>query len=394
ISEVEIPGVALAARLASQISTYHTAQMKIGIITQPLRNNYGGLLQNFALQSALRTMGHTPVTFDHCWVPDTLKGKLYYRIKFLTERKSGYETLLSIWPAIHSFKQRHIKYDLDFATETGYRRLERRHKIDMLLLGSDQVWRPIYVMNMAMDFGAYASVPIVTYAASLGVDNWEFTPRMTADARRWARRIKAVSVREASAIPLLREHLGITDITHVLDPTMLLTAAHYRELYSRSNDEAPRPKHLFTYILDASPAADAIVADISKKTCLSVMGATVVEKCDSATPPPLSPEQWLQGIDDAAVVVCDSYHGAVFSIIYHRPFWVLPNKTRGNTRLMGLLNMFGLEDRLLTSAQEPAGGWLRPIDWAPVNERMRHWRSLSYDYLNGAIQCIANRRAD
>ncbi|MGM9846240.1 MAG: polysaccharide pyruvyl transferase family protein [Muribaculaceae bacterium] len=355
--------------------------MKIGIITQPLRNNYGGLLQNFALQTALRTMGHTPITFDHFWTPDTLKGRLYYRIKFLTERKSGYGTLLGIWPAIQTFKQRHINFDLDFATESGYRRLERRHKIDMLLLGSDQVWRPRYVINMAMDFGAYASVPVASYAASLGVDNWEFTPQMTADARRWAQRIKAVSVREASAIPLLREHLGINDITHVLDPTMLLTAAHYRELYPRAHDGAPHPKHLFAYILDDSPAADAILSDIAAKTGLTTLRSSIVKTSCSSTPP-LSPEQWLQGIDDAAVVVCDSYHGAVFSIIYHRPFWVLPNKKRGNTRITGLLHMFGLEDRLLTSAQEPAGGWLRPIDWAPVNERMRHWRSLSYDYLS------------
>ena len=41
--------------------------MKIGIITQPLATNYGGLLQNYALQESLRRLGHTPITINQYW---------------------------------------------------------------------------------------------------------------------------------------------------------------------------------------------------------------------------------------------------------------------------------------------------------------------------------------
>ena len=38
--------------------------MKIGILTQPLHNNYGGLLQNFALQTTLKKLGHESQTIN------------------------------------------------------------------------------------------------------------------------------------------------------------------------------------------------------------------------------------------------------------------------------------------------------------------------------------------
>ena len=53
--------------------------MKIGILTQPLHNNYGGLLQNYALQQVLKGMGHEPVTIDWCST-SSLREKLW-RVK-------------------------------------------------------------------------------------------------------------------------------------------------------------------------------------------------------------------------------------------------------------------------------------------------------------------------
>ena len=38
--------------------------MKIGILTSPLKSNYGGILQNWALQQVLIKLGHKPITID------------------------------------------------------------------------------------------------------------------------------------------------------------------------------------------------------------------------------------------------------------------------------------------------------------------------------------------
>ena len=39
--------------------------MRIGIVTQPLKANYGGVIQNWALQQVLKKMGHEPITIDY-----------------------------------------------------------------------------------------------------------------------------------------------------------------------------------------------------------------------------------------------------------------------------------------------------------------------------------------
>ena len=55
--------------------------MKIGILTQPLHNNYGGLLQNYALQQVLKGMGHEVKTIDHGAKTVSKIHKLLYDIK-------------------------------------------------------------------------------------------------------------------------------------------------------------------------------------------------------------------------------------------------------------------------------------------------------------------------
>ena len=75
---------------------------------------------------------------------------------------------------------------------------------------------------------------------------------------------------------------------------------------------------------------------------------------------------WLRGFMDAEMVVVDSFHGAVFSIIFNKPFWVIGNKKRGNARFESLLGMYGLENRMVESGQEIDRN--ATIDWNRVNE--------------------------
>ena len=45
--------------------------MKVGILTQHFLLNYGGIIQNYALQQVLKKLGHEPITFEHdtCYSP-------------------------------------------------------------------------------------------------------------------------------------------------------------------------------------------------------------------------------------------------------------------------------------------------------------------------------------
>jgi len=96
-------------------------------------------------------------------------------------------------------------------------------------------------------------------------------------------------------------------------------------------------------------------------------------------------EQWLQAFAEADVVVTDSFHGCVFSIIYRRPFVVIGNEDRGMARFDTPLDTFGLRDRLVAGGDDAADKVCRPMDWDRVEARMEEMRRKSMEFLAGAL---------
>lgn len=96
-----------------------------------------------------------------------------------------------------------------------------------------------------------------------------------------------------------------------------------------------------------------------------------------------SVEKWLRAFMDARFVITDSFHACVFSILFHKPFIVMGNEYRGNTRFDSLLNMFGLTDRLVTDGQ------VRPEHFEPLPASVYHkldeWRQSSLAFLKDNI---------
>jgi len=94
--------------------------------------------------------------------------------------------------------------------------------------------------------------------------------------------------------------------------------------------------------------------------------------------PPVT--KWLRGFMDASFVVCDSFHGAVFSIIFNKPFLVIANQGRGMARFYSLLRMYGLEDRLVTDDMD-ISLLEKPIDWIVVNRKREEMKDISLAFL-------------
>jgi hypothetical protein len=84
------------------------------------------------------------------------------------------------------------------------------------------------------------------------------------------------------------------------------------------------------------------------------------------------------------MVVCDSFHGTVFSIIFEKPFIVLANKERGNTRLESLLDTFGLNDRFISN-EDINLTTIRPIDWDYVRSRKQELVDKSLNFLTSNL---------
>ena len=378
--------------------------MKIGILTQPLHTNYGGLLQCWALQRVLREMGHEAWVVQRqtdwhsfLWWADNA-AKNVVRLLFgrpvmrMPRRKEENQ--------IRQHTRRFVEGQIVPRTSPiystrGLRADYARQHYDAYVVGSDQVWRPIYSPCQPDFFLGFlpgeARVRRVAYAASFGTDKWEFSPKLSARCRALAGRFDAVSVRESGGVGLCRAHLGVA-AEHVLDPTLL----HGREAYEGLVSEAGEPRSagdFFCYVLDRSAETEALKRRVAAElglTAFEVM-PRVAGAAPAGTPmadrvfPPVT--AWLRAFMDAEYVLTDSFHGSVFSIIFHRPFVALGNAGRGQARFHSLLGLFGLEDRLVTTgrAEDVAAKLREPIDWARVDRIKREWQVKSTEFLSKAL---------
>lgn len=365
--------------------------MRIGVLTLPLHTNYGGILQAYALQRVLQDMGHDVVLLDSYPQCPTLRSfplqQMFYLKRLLMKVVAPHkalplfyekEAMVRYWKKEHirQFYRQHVRH-VPFGADVTL----NHNDFDAIIVGSDQVWRPMYSPNI---FDAYLSfaqdwshVKRIAYAASFGTDAWEYTEEQTSECRRLAQMFDAVSVREESAVTLCKEHFGI-DASWVLDPTLFVDTRHFMEHIAKADTDYPSSM-CFGYILDASEEKEAIFYSIATTQGFQMSSFQNVDDPDNSATP--SVESWLKAFHDAEYVFTDSFHGCVFSIIFNKPFVVYGNVNRGMARFHSLLSMFGLEDRLVTTPDEAARVASLSIDWIRVNNRLSELRKVSKEFL-------------
>lgn len=387
--------------------------MKIGILTQPLHTNYGGLLQAFALQKTLRDMGHEALTVDYTRRPRrcTLPYRFARRCaaKFLFGRKIAlFPKPLSAFAGTHTrrFVEENVRTTRKIFAPARAKDFAA-YGFEAFVVGSDQTWRPAYSPHMPTFFLDFlgdddAETRRVAYAASFGKDTWEeFSPRLTRLCARLAKKFHAISVREDSGVALCEARLGVR-AEHLLDPTLLLEKADYCDVVARDEARgllearaAGTARRLFAYVLDEAAAKSALVREAAGTLGLEVeeiMPSAASRRAGTAVFPPVS--AWLRGFCDAAFVVTDSFHGCVFSILFNRPFVAIGNASRGLSRFHSLLKTFGLESRLVLLGDEGFGAAARErvlrlvreeIDWARANATLARERARSRAFLESAL---------
>lgn len=351
--------------------------MKIGILTQHFLLNYGGIIQNFALQQVLLKLGHDPLTFEH----DTCYSRTRWFLRSAKHvLKSHSLKGLPVYPTYQGRigNKNFIKFVLkniksvpvtDFTPS-----LTAQYGIDAYVVGSDQVWRPAFNLgprlgNMFLNF-ADDKVKKLSYAASFGCKEWEYSKEQEKACSKLARRFDAISVREASGVELCKEHFGV-DATLVLDPTLLLD----KEDYAKVCAEVPKKqKHIFIYSLVVSEGVLAVAEKVAEAMGLSIIvkqAGRKVKKEDTI-------EDWFAEFRDADYVVTDSFHGMVFSIIFNKPFSIVMNPSGGNDRYLSLLSQLGLMERIVSAELQPV---FSAIDWSDVNHRLTKLRKASFEFL-------------
>lgn len=392
--------------------------MKIGILTQPINNNYGGILQNYALQTVLTRMGHEVETLN--WdayilnnhIDTTIIQRILQVIKTFISRYLFKRTRNYYWEQKDFFYQlstnnkpfinKHLRVSEWLFGKKQFRNYVIKEHFETLIVGSDQVWRPEYnksgmLYRMFLDFAFDLDIKRIAYAASYGVDFWEYDDEQTDKCSKLLQAFNAVSVRELSGATLCQQHLSIPHVECVLDPTLLLTADDYESLLlGYDKKKASNNRLLTTYILNLSEDKKKLISNIAKQEKLNI-AEFIPQYCNLNTVTKstindyLSPSviEWLQAFHDAEYIICDSFHGTVFSIIFNKPFIAIGNRKRGYGRFLSLLKQFNLENNLIdeTISIDCAIKILNsPIDWNQVNKKRQELKQLSIRFLNNALK--------
>ena len=374
--------------------------MKIAIMTQPLGHNYGGIMQAWALQQVLKRMGNEPVTIDRQFDAKPLLYRLShlgYRaaMKTLGKLKGPAQSEIirqQITVNTREFVKTNIITSPKIDTTKKLKEFVFTNNFDAVIVGSDQVWRPIYspnIYNYFFDFLEGGSIKRIAYAASFGVDNWEFTSRQKNKCAALAKRFNLISVRESSAVDLCRNHLEV-DATVVLDPTLLLNEGDYLGLL-QSTINRPK-KYVYAYFLDKTIEKASLANRVSLQMNLPLFEHLAVgnldacsnESIDSHIMPPVG--EWLSGFKEASFVVTDSFHGMVFSIIFNKPFFIVKNEGRGSTRFESLLKMLNLSDRIVETQTEKIDISIPSAFYEYQRAKLKEIQALSLSILKKSLQ--------
>ena len=362
--------------------------MKIGILTVPFNNNYGGFLQAFALKQILTDLGHE-VAFINRRRNQSAKTRLvlfFCEVLDILHIRRRQTKRISI--NTNLFVQRYLtpmtrpiysKRTMNVCNKMGF---------DCVIVGSDQVWRYHYAKDSIDEyFLSFLDKKIrrFSYAASFGIDECDYPDEKLKVCTELLELFKGISVREDSAILLLESSFSVKKgvAQFVLDPTMLLGVSRYVERLHLQKKQLG--DYLFSYILDAEHEKNNYVELIKEKYHLEQddFKAQTAKHNDVIRPV----EEWVDAIYNSTMVVTDSFHGMVFSIIFNKPFYVFVNRKRGITRFESLLGRLELQDRMVfpdfTKLDDLP---INDINWTLVNSKVAILQSSSMDYLKQCLQ--------
>ncbi len=368
--------------------------MKIGILTLPFNNNYGGYLQTYALMTVLKSLGHSPelIYRKHNRRP------LIWRIERIA--KNLIKLLLGKTTYIIPNQERELrkkgalmmpfvdKYIIP-RTKPLYSTKELRmftaKRYDAVIVGSDQVWRPDYVPGIVENFFLTflpQNVKRISYAASFGTFKPIYSDKQRQECGKGFDKFDVVTVREESALDVIKDFgwKCRKSPVQVLDPTMLLPKDYYQTIVL--HEASAVNGKILTYILDPGSYTDKLikeVCDCCKLEVVDFLDKDNWKKSDSVLP---SIESWLSAFRDAAFVVTDSFHGTVFSIIFNKPFVAITNTGRGTDRFESLLSQFNLTDCLYSEGKRYCHA---EINWQKVNNILEKKKSESISILKMSL---------
>lgn len=355
----------------------------VGLLTfHNSNNNYGAVLQTYATYTVLSKMGYNPLIIN---------------LNFNKTKKKS-----SLLPTKQEIKDILIPSQFEKFRKKNLSQITREvscfedlanvsKNIKYFIVGSDQVWRPKFTKDAATNFFldfVPSNANRIAYAPSFGIDKWEGSVELTSKIKSEIKKFKAISVREYSGVKICKNIFDVS-AEHVLDPTMLLSQSDYQKLEVGEKSNNVSTKYIASYFVNdklwKKDLTDQL-ADTAKFENIDIFGkdrSYIFKKYFIFK----SISQWLKCIKNSEVVITDSYHCTIFSIIFRKKFIVLPNKWGGLARIEDLLSKFNLKNRLLegTSVEDIVKLLNSDIDFDDVSKKISIEREKSLNFLKRAL---------
>lgn len=379
---------------------------KIGILTstQSFGDNYGAVLQAFALSYKLKQLGFIPYIIRYKLDGEYLKGKAPINIRLkntlLNKKFSFHAKKTLVFNLIFHRNNQDVfkdfcKNNLNFYNENYLTFKELKEDVpnfDAFITGSDQVWNPI-IHNYKNDPGYFLdfvpnNIPKIAYAPSMGVDI--FPEECKKDLKYYLNKFDHLSIREFSGAKNIKEICDI-DVPVVLDPTLLLTSENWNTICA---DISFLPKrYILCYKFGKSKLMDKIIKIIAKLYKLSIVAVPASPETKFKMDYRIGPSEFVSAIKNATIICTDSFHASVFSIIYNKPFLTFPrhdekNEKSMNNRMKDLLKMLELEDRYVLFENQIDINNVLNLSFEKSNKILDKKRKISIEYLNNSTKEI------
>lgn len=370
--------------------------MRIGLLTFHFSDNYGALLQAFCLQTYLETLGHQVefINYHPFYVEQggslseilrpTLSRKYLKKLYlFLNYKRQRLISAPILTAKLEEFREKYLA--ISPYTARSFDQLEEHLDYDHILLGSDQIWNPSdqYGPDPVYYGHPFSSqIPVSSYAASFGSVS-RIAP-FTASILPWIRTLHHCSVREREAYGLLSSNQ--VNCKLVPDPTLLVEDL---DSFKRCPPDIDFSSALFAYALRTNTGVSEVASQLSSELGLHPISASTPwrrwKKIGREVE--LDPFTFLGAIAASRLVVSNSFHGIVCSVLLRKNFVALslPGSKAGlSSRIGSFLFAIGLESRLLspTDSRQALDLAEGQINWSIVEEKLTSLRTQGRNFIN------------
>jgi hypothetical protein len=340
----------------------------IGILTLQNSNNYGAMYQTYALSAYLKNKGCEVFILDYEMTRDSSNlsdylirpvaflQKLIYKkelvVNMIFQKRSTNHQIDRKSNFVSIFDEFRRRYLIITTTKYNYESLKSNHPgADVFICGSDQIWAADFLFTSPAFLLGFVpkGVKRVSYAASFGKNRLE--PYLKNTFSSYINKFDAISVREKSGVDIVKSFTS-NNVTHVLDPTLILDKEDYAEIIDYSL--IPEGPYMLVYKLEQgkllSDWMDACINEVNREQKLSILAVSTNlthpfnDKWREIYP---TPGQLLGFIEKSSVTITNSFHGTVFSILLQTRFLSFARDIyidKQNVRMEGLLSDLNLED--------------------------------------------------